>query len=272
MAVRCRHGHESETPDFCDECGVPIDGAPPAPATPPGAPAPAAATAAPAPPPSAAEHADEFCPLCGTPRSGRFCEEDGHDFVVSGAAPAPPPPSSAPPPSVSTPSASAPTATGRGPVAQAPGAPPPDPGWVVTVEADRRYYESVLAREGPDIGEVTFPNYYPRAEIPLAGDEVRVGRRRVHGSTPAPQVDLAGPPLDPGVSHLHAVLLPLPDADGALGWSVLDPGSTNGTTINYADEPIALDTVIPLRDGDRVHVGAFTTLLLERRSGAPPRR
>jgi hypothetical protein len=251
MAVRCRHGHESETPDFCDECGVPIDGAPPAPATPAVAPtpAPSAATAAPAPPPAGQE--GEFCPLCGTPRSGRFCEEDGHDFVVSGAAPAP--------------AAPAPPAPGRGPVAQAPGAPPPESGWVVTVEADRRYYESVLAREGPDIGEVTFPNYYPRAEIPLAGDEIRVGRRRVHGSTPAPQVDLAGPPLDPGVSHLHAVLLPLPDADGALGWSVLDPGSTNGTTINYADEPIALDTVIPLRDGDRVHVGAFTTLLLERR-------
>ncbi len=123
----------------------------------------------------------------------------------------------------------------------------------------------MLAREGPDIGEVSFPNYYPRAEIPLAGAEIRVGRRRVNGSTPPPQVDLAGPPLDPGVSHLHAVLLPMPDAQGVVGWSVLDPGSTNGTTINYSDDPIALDTVIPLRDGDRVHVGAFTTLVLGRR-------
>jgi hypothetical protein len=134
--------------------------------------------------------------------------------------------------------------------------------WVVAVEADRRYYESVVAREGPDIAAVTFPNYYPRAEIPLVGAEVRIGRRRVHGSTPPPQVDLAGPPLDPGVSHLHAVLLPLPDGDG---WSVLDPGTTNGTTVNYADDPIALDTVVPLREGDRVHVGAFTTLVLTRR-------
>jgi hypothetical protein len=96
----------------------------------------------------------------------------------------------------------------------------------------------------------------------LVGAEVRIGRRRVHGSTPPPQVDLAGPPLDPGVSHLHAVLLPLPDGDG---WSVLDPGSTNGTTVNYGDDPIALDTVVPLREGDRVHVGAFTTLVLIRR-------
>lgn len=134
------------------------------------------------------------------------------------------------------------------------------PGWVLTVEADRRYYETVLAREGPDIAEVTFPAAYPRAEIRLTGAEVRVGRRRVHGSSPPPQVDLAGPPLDPGVSHLHAVLLA-----GAGGWSVLDPGSTNGTTINYSDDPIAPDTAVPLHDGDRVHVGAFTTLRLERR-------
>ncbi|MCD2185911.1 FHA domain-containing protein [Actinomycetospora soli] len=133
--------------------------------------------------------------------------------------------------------------------------------WTVTVEADRRYYETVVAREGPDIAAVTFPDGYPRAEVALTGAEVRIGRRRVNGSTPPPQIDLAGPPLDPGVSHLHAVLLPLPDDDG---WSVLDPGSTNGTTINYADDPIALDTVVPLRAGDRVHVGAFTTLVLGR--------
>lgn len=133
--------------------------------------------------------------------------------------------------------------------------------WRVTVTADRRYYESVVAREGPDIAAVTFPPSYPQAELALAGAEVRIGRRRVHGDTPPPQIDLAGPPLDPGVSHLHAVLLPRPDGDG---WSVLDPGSTNGTTINYADEPIPLDTVVPLQAGDRVHVGAFTTLLVTR--------
>ncbi len=204
-----------------------------------------------APPPAAEPATDtgEVCPRCGTPRTGRFCEEDGHDFVVSGSVAAPEPTPT--PPAGATPAARpAPDSSSNG------------SGWVVTVEADRRYYESVLAREGPDIAAVSFPNYYPRAEIELDGAEVRVGRRRVHGSAPPPQVDLAGPPLDPGVSHLHAVLLPLPDDDG---WSVLDPGSTNGTTINYSDDAIALDTVIPLREGDRVHVGAFTTLVLQRR-------
>jgi hypothetical protein len=244
---RCRNGHESETPDFCDECGVPIEGGAPAPR-------PAAVSGVEAPPVSAPPDAGfpgEFCPLCGTPRTGRFCEEDGHDFVVSGSAPAPPAPSAPTPAAPPAPDVAVPDPGGNG--------------WVVTVEADRRYYESVLAREGPDIGEVSFPNYYPRAEIPLAGAEIRIGRRRVRGSTPPPQVDLAGPPLDPGVSHLHAVLLPLPDEQGGEGWSVLDPGSTNGTTINYSDDPIALDTVVPLREGDRVHVGAFTTLVLSRR-------
>ncbi|WP_433803236.1 FHA domain-containing protein [Actinomycetospora sp. CA-084318] len=227
MSATCRHGHVSDTTDFCDECGVPIG---------PGVSG-AAAGAEPA-----GEGPVEVCPRCGTPRDGRFCEEDGYDFVVQGGA-----------------------AASAAPAAPAIGDPPHPPSgtapWTVTVEADRRYYETVVAREGPDIAAVTFPTYYPRAELALGGAEVRIGRRRVNGTTPPPQIDLAGPPLDPGVSHLHAVLLPLPDADG---WSVLDPGSTNGTTINYADDPIALDTVVPLRAGDRVHVGAFTTLVIGR--------
>ncbi|MDL5158831.1 FHA domain-containing protein [Actinomycetospora termitidis] len=243
----CRNGHASETDDFCDECGAPI--------TPDGAPVPASTPAPPAPAPAATaavgEGTAEVCPRCGTPRTGRFCEEDGHDFVLQGGSAATPAPAPSPAPPA------APPAVGNGPE--------PEGTWLVTVEADRRYYESVVAREGPDIAAVTFPNYYPSAEVPLLGAEVRIGRRRVNGSTPPPQIDLAGPPLDPGVSHLHAVLLPVADDRGGDGWSVLDPGSTNGTTINYSDDPIALDTVVPLRAGDRVHVGAFTTLVIERR-------
>jgi hypothetical protein len=45
-------------------------------------------------------------------------------------------------------------------------------------------------------------------------------------------------------------------------WSVVDQDSTNGTTINSADEPIQPFVPVPLKSGDRVHVGAWTTITL----------
>jgi pSer/pThr/pTyr-binding forkhead associated (FHA) protein len=56
---------------------------------------------------------------------------------------------------------------------------------------------------------------------------MRVGRRSVPRGL-EPEIDLTGPPADPGVSHLHAVLTAEPDGT----WTVLDPGSSNGTFVN----------------------------------------
>jgi pSer/pThr/pTyr-binding forkhead associated (FHA) protein len=44
----------------------------------------------------------------------------------------------------------------------------------------------------------------------------------------------------------------------------VDPGSTNGTTVNGSADPIPVNVEVPLRDGDRIHIGVWTTIRLER--------
>jgi pSer/pThr/pTyr-binding forkhead associated (FHA) protein len=86
---------------------------------------------------------------------------------------------------------------------------------------------------------------------------MRIGRRSAsRGLTP--EIDLTGPPLDPGISRLHAVLVARPD----LGWSVIDPGSENGTQVN--DKEIPTGVPVPLRDGDRIHLGAWTVITISK--------
>ena len=75
-----------------------------------------------------------------------------------------------------------------------------------------------------------------------------------------PEIDLSVPPSDPGVSRLHAVLLKAPDGT----WSVIDPGSANGTVVNGSEIPHG--QAVPLRDGDRIHLGAWTELRVVRGS------
>jgi pSer/pThr/pTyr-binding forkhead associated (FHA) protein len=141
----------------------------------------------------------------------------------------------------------------------------PDPGrWVVTVHADRDYHDLVLARRPADATGTATPEF-PAASTPreviLRADEVRIGRTGGRSAADAPEIDLAGPPADPGVSALHAVLMALPPDR----WVVMDAGSTNGTTLNYDEDPLTPDTPVALRSGDRIHVGAWTTLIVERR-------
>jgi pSer/pThr/pTyr-binding forkhead associated (FHA) protein len=83
---------------------------------------------------------------------------------------------------------------------------------------------------------------------------MRIGRRSVSRGL-EPEIDLTGPPADPGVSHLHAVLIAEND-----GWTVFDPGSSNGTQVNGIE--IATGSRVRLRDGDRVCVGAWTVLTI----------
>jgi FHA domain len=275
----CPSGHESTADDFCDVCGVLIGAVPtlgPNEAPPPdgaGAPAPAGLA--------------EPCPRCGVARSGQFCESCGYDFSAgpdtfdplvyrsapplpgpypprvpeSLAVPAPaPPPASRPAQPVAEPVTVQPAPAPSSPAPSSPVQPPPPPqpasagaAWAAVVTADRAYYDSVQAAGGRDAAGIAFPAYSPQRRFPLAGTEVRIGRHSASSGI-SPEIDLSVAPADPGVSRLHAVLLRAQDGT----WSVVDPGSANGTVVNGSEIPPGQP--VPLRDGDRIHLGAWTEL------------
>jgi pSer/pThr/pTyr-binding forkhead associated (FHA) protein len=121
------------------------------------------------------------------------------------------------------------------------------------VGADRAYYERVQAATGPEGAEVAFPSYCAERRFQLVGNQMRIGRRSVSRGL-SPEIDLTGPPADPGISRLHAVLIATPDGS----WAVLDPGSANGTQVNGSE--IAVGDQVALHDGDRINLGAWTAI------------
>ncbi|MFF4569047.1 FHA domain-containing protein [Streptomyces sp. NPDC001410] len=146
---------------------------------------------------------------------------------------------------------------------------PPGPGfpsapqgpmtWIATIGPDRDYFMAMMHRSGPEAAGLNLPAYSPEQQRTLSGNQVTIGRRR-HSTGDTPDIDLSVPPEDPGVSHQHAVLVQQPDGT----WAVVDQNSTNGTTVNGSDEPIQPFVPVPLQDGDRVHVGAWTTITVRR--------
>jgi FHA domain len=285
MAV-CPNGHDSASDDFCDTCGMRIGGSPPPGSPPPGSPqpgshatgsspgsgAPPTAWADPAAAPAGSAPAAEPCPRCGTPRNGQFCEACGYNFAgprftpTTAAAPPPPAPraysSSQPGPGTGSYSSSQPDpGSGGYSPAQAPPSmssfPYPQATWTAVVGADRAYYERVQAVTGPEGSAVSFPSYYAERRFQLVGTQMRIGRRSVSRGL-APEIDLTGPPADPGISRLHAVLISAPDGN----WAVLDPGSANGTLLNGSE--IGVGDQVPLHDGDRINLGAWTAITVHR--------
>jgi FHA domain len=222
----CPAGHDSAAADFCDVCGMRI-GRPHVPASSSVA---SPSAAAPSPATGAPDAAAEPCPQCGGAKSGRFCEACGFDFTAG----------------------QSPRRTAAGPPVTAP---PGSAAWTAVVTADRAYFDSVVAADGPDAATLEFPAYCPERRFLLSGGEMRIGRRSVSRGL-EPEIDLTGPPTDPGLSHLHAVLIAGPDGN----WAVLDPGSANGTQVNGSD--IAAGVRVPLHSGDRVSVGAWTVLTI----------
>ena len=162
------------------------------------------------------------CPACNTPTSGRFCESCGHDSAL-------------PEPAAAPQSAEAPASIE----------------WTATVTADQAYYKRVIARGGPDT--VDFPEFFPERRIILHGNTLIGRANRKQGVEPG--IDLGIQPTDRGVSTQHAVLR----VHGS-GLTVTDLGSTNGTSLNEGDDLLGNGEEIALADGDRIHVGAWTTI------------
>jgi hypothetical protein len=272
----CPNGHASSSSDYCDECGAPIG----APLTPPPSTGPAT--------PVAAQGTGEPCPECGTPRDGRFCEVCGRDFLTGSPTQtnlAAPDGGSGAPWSPGLDPAAGNGSSGQVAVAGGPagasggtagstagggaGGTGPDggsglpsrlggPEWRVLVTADRAYHARMASASMPDAQPIAFPAFCPDRRFALSGGQVLVGRRsRSRGIEP--QIDLTGPPEDAGVSHAHALLVA--GADGS--WSVVDLDSANGTYLNESADPIEANVPVPLADGDRVHLGAWTTLTVQ---------
>ncbi|MGP3910159.1 FHA domain-containing protein [Nonomuraea sp. 10N515B] len=224
----CPQGHASGADDYCDVCGAQMASTP----------------QAPAPAPTSTPAAAESCPICQTPRAGQFCEVCGHDYSSAGSA--------AQRGHSALHSEQGGSAPFRVPAAGA--------RWEAVTAADRAYYEKVIAEGGPDADAVAFPPYCPERSFGLYGDQVRIGRRS-QARNLEPEIDLTGPPEDPGVSHLHAVLLAQPDSS----WTLVDPGSSNGTQVN--GKLLKVNVPVPIRPGDRIHLGAWTVITL--REGTP---
>ena len=138
--------------------------------------------------------------------------------------------------------------------------PYPQATWTAVVGADRAYYERVQAVTGPEGAAVAFPAYCAERRFQLVGNQMRIGRRSVSRGL-SPEIDLTGPPADPGISRLHAVLIATPDGN----WAVLDPGSANGTLVNGSE--IDIGDQVPLHDGDRINLGAWTSITVHRGLG-----
>ena len=110
---------------------------------------------------------------------------------------------------------------------------------------------------GESDSDVPFPAHASERRIPLVGKQMRIGRRSAAREL-EPEIDLAEPPVDPGVSHLHAVLVAAPDGT----WSLLDSGSANGTLLN--GRKIETGDLVTLHEGDRIHLGAWTVITVSR--------
>lgn len=231
--LRCSNGHDSEWDDYCSVCGeafAKTSGAEAAGEVEPEAEAEAEA--------AKLDPAATSCPNCSeaTGADDVFCENCGYDFL-SGTLPD----------STSTLGSAihavAPDNT-AGSAAQA----------VATVRVDLEFFE-----------RMQFDGVDPPAALPdpvsiaLPPTDILIGRHSESRGT-FPEIDLSaifedGDGTDPAVSSNHCRL-----HRTASGWTVTDLGSTNGTYVGDAIEPIVPGVPVELPAGTSIHLGAWTRI------------
>jgi hypothetical protein len=241
MTAVCPAGHTSQSDDYCDVCGMPIEAGSAAveAATPP------PPTDAPTQAPVQTGRPAQNCPNCGTPNvaDALFCEACGYDFTT-GTMPrlvASPEEVQAAPNSIDADQQSA--------AREAPPAGSFDS--VAEVWIDPEWYE---AQESPD----PLPSAGLPEIVPLRATSVLVGRtsksRNIH-----PEIDCDA---DSGVSRRQCQLT----TDGTRWW-VEDLDSANGTFVGSAaggmpTDPIPVGVKRELTADERVYVGAWTRLVI----------
>ena len=127
--------------------------------------------------------------------------------------------------------------------------------WTAVVTASRAHYDAMVSVGGPGAGGIPFPGHYPERRFTLNGPQMRIGRSSISLGI-IPEIDLTGPPADPGISRLHAILIARPDGS----WAVVDAGSENGTTVNSTEIPP--QQPVPLNSGDTICIGAWTAITI----------
>jgi hypothetical protein len=249
VSVTCPQGHVSESTDYCDTCGAPLDAQAPG------------AVAAVVPDPGASSGPSlgsapgagngpttSLCPNCQVinPAGALFCEACGYDFTT-GALPR----GSG---SALDLDAPGPAATPAGPAAApAPLAPAVPLEWVAEVWVDPAWYAEQEADE-------PCPSPGLPVIVPLSVRSVLVGRvshsRNIH-----PEVDCGA---DIGVSRRQAQL----STDGTRWW-IEDLQSSNGTYVGRSGGELPTVALVAgqrheLAQDDRVYVGAWTRIVVRR--------
>jgi FHA domain len=256
----CSKGHFSSDPDYCSECGMPMQAA-----------AAGSSASAPSAPRStstagqggvqnaAALPGNANCPDCMTPRpaKARFCEVCRFDFVAHqsfsglGANEAAPTAHSTSNPAAACAADASPTTTpaactqasAAAPVQAAPSAP----------RLLLRIVVDPALNTDPDPVSPS-PAHAPERIFHLDLEENTLGRQ-YEGNGVHPEIVVQ----DPGISRRHLKFV----RNAAQDFAVLELGSANGTTINAkALEPGVLT---PVQPGDQLTLGMWTRIHVQAR-------